>query len=132
MLCTIEWSFKGGVYRWLGIGATIVIAAISFITEASLYGTVMTLIFYFLKDKKMWMAIIYVFVSLGLTIGMASAYIFEAMFIFDYQWAMVFAIPFILLYNGKRGLNNPITKYMFYIFYPLHLWIIYIISYFIT
>ncbi|WP_230203571.1 TraX family protein [Bacillus massiliigorillae] len=43
---------------------------------------------------------------------------------------MVFAIPFILLYNGESGVNNTFTKYMFYFFYPLHLWAIYTIGYF--
>ncbi|SHH11309.1 TraX protein [Anaerosphaera aminiphila DSM 21120] len=37
-------------------------------------------------------------------------------------------LPFIRLYNGKRGLNNNFTKYIFYIFYPAHLWIIGIIA----
>jgi len=34
---------------------------------------------------------------------------------------------FILLYNGKRGNYN--LKYLFYIFYPLHVIILYLISY---
>ena len=42
-------------------------------------------------------------------------------------WFIVF--PFILLYNGERGLNTRFTKYFFYVFYPLHLWIIAIINY---
>lgn len=33
------------------------------------------------------------------------------------QWCMVFAVPFILLYNGERGKNR---KAFFYIYYPLH------------
>ncbi|NLY20061.1 MAG: hypothetical protein GXZ08_02070 [Tissierellia bacterium] len=37
-------------------------------------------------------------------------------------------IPFMYLYNGKRGLSNQFTKYFFYVFYPLHLWIIHIIA----
>ena len=39
-------------------------------------------------------------------------------------YAFFSAIP-IYLYNGKRGLK---TKYFFYVFYPLHLFILYLIS----
>jgi len=38
--------------------------------------------------------------------------------------------PFILLYNGERGPNTGFSKYFFYIFYPVHLWIIAIINFF--
>lgn len=37
------------------------------------------------------------------------------------QWGMIGAIPFILLYNGKRGKG---FKYLFYIYYPLHTYIL--------
>lgn len=40
--------------------------------------------------------------------------------------------PFILLYNGKRGPQTNFSKYFFYVFYPVHLWIIYIINYIVT
>ncbi|RDY23827.1 hypothetical protein CHF27_005605 [Romboutsia maritimum] len=33
-------------------------------------------------------------------------------------------ILFILAYNGERGLNNKFSKYLFHVFYPLHLWIL--------
>jgi hypothetical protein len=39
------------------------------------------------------------------------------------QWWSLLAIPFLALYNGKRGKTK--MKYMFYIFYPLHLVILY-------
>jgi len=41
------------------------------------------------------------------------------------QWMMVFAIPFMLLYNGKPGRG---MKDFFYVFYPAHIWILYIIG----
>ena len=36
----------------------------------------------------------------------------------------IFSLVFIWLYNGKQGIHNKITKYMFYSFYPLHLLLI--------
>ena len=43
------------------------------------------------------------------------------------QMAVVLAIPVIALYNGTRGQNpkiNTLMKYAFYIYYPLHLFIL--------
>ncbi len=42
------------------------------------------------------------------------------------QWYSLFAIPLLALYNEKRGKLN--LKYLFYIYYPLHLGIIYLIK----
>lgn len=47
---------------------------------------------------------------------------------FSNDWAMFVVIFFILLYNGKRGKNTAFTKYMFYIIYPVHLWILMILD----
>lgn len=47
----------------------------------------------------------------------------------NYQWMMVFASIFIILYNGKKGRG---FKYFFYIFYPAHLYILYIIGWFLA
>ena len=43
------------------------------------------------------------------------------------QMAVVLAIPVIMMYNGQRGKNqklNSIMKWLFYVYYPLHLFII--------
>lgn len=47
-------------------------------------------------------------------LGTALAFLWE-------PWALTSVLP-ILLYNGKRGLK---IKYFFYIFYPLHIYLIY-------
>lgn len=43
------------------------------------------------------------------------------------QMAVVFAIPVIRMYNGQRGKNpklNSMMKWLFYAYYPLHLFVI--------
>jgi len=48
------------------------------------------------------------------------------------QMSVVLAIPVLLMYNGKRGKNqtvNKIMKWSFYIYYPLHLFIIGLIQF---
>jgi hypothetical protein len=43
------------------------------------------------------------------------------------QMAVVLAIPILRMYNGQRGKNqrvNRIMKYVFYLYYPLHLFVL--------
>lgn len=44
------------------------------------------------------------------------------------QTFMIFALPIMALYNGEKGKS---MKYLFYIFYPAHVWILYLLSYFL-
>lgn len=44
------------------------------------------------------------------------------------EFLFITVIPFIHLYNGKKGSNNPFFKYLFYVFYPAHLWLITLIA----
>lgn len=49
------------------------------------------------------------------------------------QMGVLLSIPVIAMYNGKRGKNPKINKFMkwfFYIFYPVHLFVIGLINYF--
>lgn len=45
----------------------------------------------------------------------------------DTQWCMCLAIPFVLLYNGEKGRS---LKYLFYIYYPLHVYLLFFIQIF--
>lgn len=43
------------------------------------------------------------------------------------QMAVIFSIPVLMLYNGQRGKNaavNRVMKWLFYLYYPLHLLVI--------
>jgi hypothetical protein len=46
----------------------------------------------------------------------------------DPQWLMLFAALPIFLYNGRRGRGG---KYFFYIFYPAHIYLLYLIAFII-
>ncbi len=85
----------------------------------------MALVFNIFKDKKyfkiFFIAIISIFVFItSISLG--------DIFTLNYQWMMIFSIIPISLYNGKKGKSN---KYLFYIYYPLHIYTLYLISYFI-
>lgn len=43
------------------------------------------------------------------------------------QWWSLLSVPLIALYNGKRGKYS--FKYLFYVYYPLHLAVIYLLSF---
>ena len=42
------------------------------------------------------------------------------------QWVCLFTVPLLALYNGKRGKAN--LKYLFYVFYPTHLVLLFVID----
>ncbi|WP_027702996.1 TraX family protein [Metaclostridioides mangenotii] len=91
-------------------------------TEASIYGLIMTLIFYFCRDYRILLALCYILLSIfPIFPALSTKEAYEQLFLYDYQWMMIFAIIPILMYNGKLGLKNNFTKWLFYIFYPLHL-----------
>ena len=73
-----------------------------------------------LKTQVLWM-IFYVAIY-------ATVYFFAIDKIYGLlQMAVVLSIPIIMMYNGKRGNNervNRIMKWLFYLYYPLHLFII--------
>lgn len=88
---------------------------LALIAEGSYLATILIMIFHYLKQEKKKMSVVYIFVSLLL--------------IPNIQWMQVFSLPFILMYNGKRG---PNIKKFFYIFYPVHIWGLFLISQLIT
>ena len=50
---------------------------------------------------------------------------YENLFILNDQWFMILSLPFILLYNGQRGRK---MKYFFYVYYPLHVYLLVILA----
>ncbi|MBY7026526.1 MULTISPECIES: TraX family protein [Clostridium] len=95
------------------------------IVEGGIMYIAMALVFHIFKDKKyfkiFFIAIISIFVFItSISLG--------DIFTLNYQWMMIFSIIPISLYNGKKGKSN---KYLFYIYYPLHIYTLYLISYFI-
>ena len=105
---------------------TIIIALASFFTEASIYGFAMFLVFYFSYWNKKVLAIAYSILCIfvfWLESGAPQEY---AVLLMNIQWAMILALPLMLLYNWQKGKYR--LKYLFYVFYPAHLWILYFLS----
>jgi TraX protein len=134
LLTAIEWTKQTRNYA---LGTLYIILAImgGSITEASILGVAMTLIFYLFRERKGQMAFAYVILMLLISLGLGSlgipieeVFTYDNLFVLNYQWMMIFAIIPILLYNGARGYHAKWSKYMFYVFYPAHIWILYTIG----
>lgn len=50
------------------------------------------------------------------------------MFCVNSDWMTFLVIPFMFLYNGKEGRKSSFSKWFFYAFYPIHLWVLMILS----
>lgn len=124
LLISIDWGRRTKKYGW-SIFGSIAIGILMCFTEASLYGLGMVLTFYFLREKKVLMTITYILFSMVfLLMNIGSSELFDQLFLYDYQWMMIFAFPFFLLYNDKKGYSNTFLKWAFYAFYPVHLIVI--------
>lgn len=98
----------------------IVLLFLSFLCEGALLCPVMALIFYYLRHRPLWMCVVYT-AAMFAVVPVLYGKLFP-------QILMVFAVPLILFYNGKRGLDGTFARRFFYIIYPLHIWILYIAS----
>lgn len=79
--------------------------------DYGLYSILLVLLFYFFDNQKLY----YTF---GMILIALTYYVFEKSYI---QVFMLLSLPFLYLYNGKKGKS---LKYWFYAFYPLHMLII--------
>jgi hypothetical protein len=97
-----------------------------FFTEGSFSAVVLAVLFYlFIEDRRIQVLIIVIFSVLTLIITLFRG---ENLLSGNPQWLMIFAIIPILLYNGERGKGN---KLFFYIFYPAHIYLFYIVAWFV-
>lgn len=101
-------------YRLLGgAGALLLIFLAEFLrTDYGGGGVVFILVFYVFYGKRLWGSVMF---------ALANIYIYGG----PQNYAIAALAP-IALYNGKRG---PSMKYLFYLFYPLHLLVLYVVKY---
>jgi len=60
-----------------------------------------------------------------LLIGIFPAFSWENFWQMHYQVFMILGLPFMMMYNGKRGNYSSCFKYFFYLYYPIHLIVLY-------
>ncbi len=118
IILTIEQMRKNGVHA-LDVVKFLLLLVSTLLVEGLFLLPVICLVFYYLRHNRLLMAAVYVLVSVALCsilMGFGSI-----------QLWMVAAIIPILLYNGQRGASGIFSKYFFYVFYPLHVYILYFI-----
>ena len=109
-LCAIE-KFKSNIFKWLPALTLIFVSSYFLRADYNYIGVALIIILYVLRSNPMLMTII------G-TCALPS------------KWIGGLAFIPIAFYNGERGFaKGNLTKYAFYLFYPLHLLVLYGIKY---
>ena len=97
-----------------------------FLVEGGFSAVILGVLFYLFRKKRL----VQVFIVAGFSVLSLILKLLQGTGLFgnDPQWLLIFTVIFIILYNGKRGRGN---KYFFYIFYPAHIYLFYIIAWFL-
>lgn len=99
-------------------------------------GILTVLVFYFFRQRKLWSYIGQFFCLLYINTEILGGLVYEInIFGKTYFWAQqgfaILALIPIWLYKGKQGYHNKTIQYFYYLFYPLHLLLLFIIKNFI-
>ena len=116
---------KGKCPEWVKVLGIAGLCVLSIVGDWPVYDVFFALFFFVFRNdlKKKWTA--YCLLSASFLIG-AFAY-------GEYFQIGVFAVPLLIefCYNGEGGSRNPSHKWFFYVFYPLHLLILWMVKYYV-
>ncbi|PKM50340.1 MAG: hypothetical protein CVV02_11975 [Firmicutes bacterium HGW-Firmicutes-7] len=92
--------------------------------DYNIFGILIILGFYHYRNQRMKI-LLWLLIINGISVSIQIAYANEFTLRSGAQLFQILALPIIFSYNGKKGLR---LKYLFYIFYPTHLLILYNIT----
>lgn len=90
--------------------------------EGGFLWVIFGVILYFIKQNKRMLSVTMITFSLICLLLGGINLTYKNLFLQNYQWMMVAALPLMLCYNGKRGYG---LKWLFYLFYPIHIFLLY-------
>lgn len=126
LIYAFQWAKLHSNRWWLPILGILLVALLTILLPEQLSKTD------FYIDYGFWGVLLSVWISLSddrriklslMGIGLIALNISMG----DTQWWSLLALPILACYNGQRGKYK--MKYLFYIYYPLHLVVIYLIDY---
>ena len=102
------------------------IACLSQLTKCDygFYGVIIIFLFYLFKDNKFKMSIAFILATIFKYLNIFLNYGYNSFYMNITLFTILALVP-ILLYNKTKG---PNIKYFLYVFYPVHLVLIYIVS----
>jgi hypothetical protein len=95
--------------------------------EGKLTFVALGITFFYLRNNRKEMIILYS--AFSLMFFPFEKFSFENALYHSYQWMMIFTIPLMLFYNGEKGHG---FKYLFYSYYPSHIFLLFFITGFIN
>lgn len=115
-------KIQNKIIRWISI---LCLTILSYFCDWGIFAPLWALCFYIFKGKKFLQVVAYYIVTIFV---IAIKYII----INNYNWTNILIqlglflfIPLLYLYNGEKGKTSKFNKWFFYVFYPLHLIILY-------
>lgn len=127
-------EIKKKIIPILKIFLFLIISIIGFV-DYGVTGVLTIVVFYLFRGFKLaWIGQLISLILLYIVFFEGQSVILN---IFNYEYFLplqsigVLSLIFIWLYNGEKGKNNKLIKYLFYSFYPVHMLVIYLIYYFI-
>lgn len=106
---------KQSLLKWSLIGAIIYLSKAVHM-DYGYYGIITIFLFWKFKDRWDWLIVSQI---------LLNVFVYKK---WPIQFISLLSLFFIKTYNKKIGYNSPYVKYGFYLFYPLHLLLIYLIN----
>lgn len=114
------------LYGYGGYALTGALTGNLLFTEGSFLFVFLGVLMYFTKEKCGQLIAVYTAFSVFMAFpSLADGGNPQNLLYGNYQWMMIAALPFMLLYNGEKGRG---FKYLFYVFYPAHILILFLIG----
>ena len=125
ILCIIDSELD----RFPKVLLVILLFALSAFGDWAIFMPLMVLFFYLLKDKRRALVIFYSILSLLVLLTDITLLCIRGYHWYWELWqaGMFLFIPLLLLYKGESGSLHPFHKWIFYVFYPAHLLLLWVI-----